>query len=219
MGVGICSSPTPVFHSQKFNVSTIGRYDADELFTSKNCDTWSSKGISGANRVIFYQSCTQEEIKPTMKTSKVCKPKDELRKPCRKSLIMGPSTLGRKIQGFISKKEDKHVSYRNQEMLDAVWFAAQEAQKARRNSGTLQNASSRSLIVCLGDGESIDESIEVLDGEDFELERSKFSRGKSSSSPSFSASGRESIIQSDMDARLLRLMFYESDSSDSFDSH
>jgi len=217
MGVGICSSPTPDFQPRKFNGTTIGKYNTDEVFVSQNCKLCSSIRISEKNRFIFYQSYSQEEIETTMKTSKVCKPKDKVKKSSRKSLIMGPSTLGRRFQGIISKKQDKHVSSCNQEMLDAVWFAAQKAQKAKRNSGTIQNASSRPLILSLRDGESTDESLEVLGGEDFQVERNKHSRCKSSSPTSYLASPRESMIQRNKDARLLRLMFYESDSSDSFD--
>jgi len=217
MGVGICSSPTPAFQPQKFNVSTVGRYDTDEVFVSQNCISWSSR-ISEKNRVIFCQSHSEEEIKTQMKTSKVCKPKDKLTKPNRKSLIMGPSTLGKRFHGLMLK-QDKPVSSRNQQMLDEIWFAAQEEQKAKRNSGTIQNASSRSLILSLGDGESTDESLEVLGGKDSEVERSKLSLGKSSCSPSFTAGAREPIIQRSMDAGPLRLMFYESHSSDSFDTH
>jgi len=212
--VGICSSPTPAFQPQKFNGPTVGKYDTDEVFVSQNFKPWSSIR-SEKNGVIFYQSFSQEEIETNKRMSKVCKTK--VKKPSRKSLIMGPSTLGKRFQGIMSKKQDKPLSPGSQDMLDAVWFSAQKAQKAKRNGGTIQNASSRSLILNLGDGVSTDESLEVLGEEYFQVERNKLSRCKNSSSTSYLASPRESLIQRNKDARLLRLMFYESDSSDSFD--
>jgi len=212
MGVGICSNATPVFQPQKFNVSTIGRYDTDEDYISQISEAWSSKRVCERNAVIFYKTYSQDSLKQQCDRPKYV-PKHKMSKLSRKSSSNGP-TFSR-FQGLLSSERDKSASLSNHEILDEIWIATQEAQrKARGDNGTIPIESNRSFILSLADGESTDESLKVLGGEVFDVERSKRSRRKSS----FPAIERESYIRKNLDDRLLLLMFYESDSSDSFDT-
>jgi len=257
MGVGVCSGATPVFQPQKFNVSTLGRFDIDEDHRSQMCDTWSSERVLERNEVIFYKMNSQDRLKQCDRRKCVPKhkvrkqfsetwssrrvernevifyktnsqdklklkcdrrryvPKHKMRNPSRKSSIKGP-TFGRRFQGLASKP-GKSVSSYNYEIFDEIWIATQEAQrKVRGNSGTISSKSNRSFNNKLGNGESTDGSFKTFGRPDFNTEQSKRSQGKSSFSSSVTAIERESSFQKKMDNRLLSLMFYESDSSDSF---
>jgi len=216
MGVGICSRVTPVFQPQKFNVSTIGRFDTDVEYTSQISNTWSPKRVLERNEVNFYKTSSQDILKQQCDRRNYV-PKRKMRKPSRKSSIKGP-TFGRRFQGLLSNKQDMSVSSRNQEILDEIWTATQEAQrKARGNSGTMTSKISRPFNTDLCNGESTDESLKAFGGEDFDVERGKRSWGKSSFSSLFTPIERESYIQKNRDGRLPPLMLYESLSLDSFD--
>jgi len=209
---GICSSATPVFQPQKFNVS----YDTDEDYISQISDTWSPKRILERNAVSFYKTYSHDILKQQCDRHKYL-PKLKMKKPNRKSSIKYP-TFRRRFLGLLSNKQDKSVSSRNHDILDEIWIAAQEAQrKARGSSETITSKSNRSFNTEFSNGESTDKSFKVLGGEDFSVERNKRSRGKSAFSSSFTEIERELYIQKNVDSRPLPLMFYESDSSDSCD--
>jgi len=168
-------------------------------------DTWSSKTVSERDAVIFYKSYSQDQC-----DRRKYVPKHKMRKSSQSS-IKGP-TFGRRSQGLLLNREDRSSS--NYDILDGIWIATQEAQrKDRGNSGTITTISNRLFDTEFSYGESTDECAEAFSGEDFDVKRR--SRGKSSFSPSIE---NESYIQKNVDGRLLKLMFYASDSSDSFDT-